>query len=520
MDEATRSTALAHEVSRRTFFRVAGLGVSAGVLATGLKFSTPAAAQDQQKVVVVLPEEPPDLDPFYYALSHIPVTRNIYEALVDRDPIKSDNIPGLATKWETTDPTTWRFTLRTGVTYHNGAAFNAESAAWAINWAITQKTQASGNFIAGTTAKAVDDVTLDITTPSVDPILPRRLYLVGLPEPQSFQADPTNALRAPVGTGPYQLVEFKGGDHISVQAFANYWGGAPTIAGADFVYREESSVRVSMIQTGEAQIARDVAPQDVGQTHAVSITIPETPFLRLDVPSPPLDDLRVRQAIDCGIDRAELVKTAFGGYAEPAAQMVTSAVVGFDASAQPTPYDAQKAKDLVAAAKADGAPLDLQLTIFGRNGIYANAAEAMQIVQAWLQDAGLNVTVNMMDVKPWTDVILQQPIPTDRRGILQSSAGVEIGDPSGLVDGYFTSTGSQSPLRDPKLDQMAAAASVLSGDERDKAYRDIFKYEQDTWTAVIPMVHTQAIYAVADGVTWQPRTDNLIRLKDVTLSGS
>jgi hypothetical protein len=61
---------------------------------------------------------------------------------------------------------------------------------------------------------------------------------------------------------------------------------------------------------------------------------------------------------------------------------------------------------------------------------------------------------------------------------------------------------------------------VLSGDARDKAYQDILKYEQDTWTAVIPMVHTQAIYAVADGVTWTPRTDNLIRLKDVTLASS
>jgi peptide/nickel transport system substrate-binding protein len=520
MGEDVRLPVFPHEMTRRTLLRAAGLGASVGMLATGLKFAPPAAAQDQQKIVVALPEEPPDLDPFYYALSHIPVTRNIYEALVDRDPIKSDPIPGLATKWETTDSMTWRFTLRSGVTYHNGAAFNADSAAWAINWAITQKTQASGNFIAGTTAKAVDEVTLDVTTPSVDPILPRRLYLVGLPEPQSFQADPTKALRAPIGTGPYQLVEFKGGDHITVQAFANYWGGAPTVAGANFVYRTESSVRVSMIQTGEAQIARDIAPQDASQTNVISITIPETPFLRLDVPSPPLDDLRVRQAFDCAIDRDELVKTVFGGYAEPAAQIVTSAVVGFDPSATPTAFDPQKAKDLVAAAKADGAPTDLQLTIFGRNGIYANAAEAMQIIQAWLQDAGLNVTVNMMDVKPWTDIILQQPIPADRRGIIQSSAGVEIGDVSGPVAGYFTSTGSQSPLRDPKVDQMAAAASVLSGDERNKAYQELLKYVQDTWMPVIPMVHLQAIYAVAKGVTWQPRTDNLIRLKDVTLAGS
>jgi peptide/nickel transport system substrate-binding protein len=316
------------------------------------------------------------------------------------------------------------------------------------------------------------------------------------------------------------LTAYKGGDRITVDAFADYWGGAPSIASADFVYRTESSVRVSMIQAGEADIARDVAPQDAGQTKVLSVTIPETPFLRLDVPSPPLDDLRVRQAIDCAIDRDALVDTVFGGYAEPAAQLVTSAVVGFDPSLKPTAFDPDKAKKLVSAAKADGAPLDLELTIFGRNGIYANASEAMDIVQSWLADAGLNVKVLMMDVKPWTDVILQEPIPADRRGIIQSSAGIEIGDPSGPVRGYFTSQGSQSPLRDPKIDKMEADAEVLTGDARDKAYRELMKYVQDTWLPVIPMVHLQAIYGVSDRVTWQPRTDNLIRLKDATLSGS
>jgi hypothetical protein len=67
---------------------------------------------------------------------------------------------------------------------------------------------------------------------------------------------------------------------------------------------------------------------------------------------------------------------------------------------------------------------------------------------------------------------------------------------------------------------MEADAEVLTGDARDKAYRELMKYVQDTWLPVIPMVHLQAIYGVSDRVTWQPRTDNLIRLKDATLSGS
>jgi peptide/nickel transport system substrate-binding protein len=162
----------------------------------------------------------------------------------------------------------------------------------------------------------------------------------------------------------------------------------------------------------------------------------------------------------------------------------------------------------------------LELTIFGRIGIYPNAAEAMEIVQIWLQSIGLNVTVNMMDVAAWTEVILQQPIPEDRRGILQSSAGAEIGDASLPVGGYFTSTGSQSPIKDPELDQMQQEAQSLQGEERAAAYAEIFRYINDTQMPVVPMVHIQAIYAVSDRVTWEPRSDNLILLKTVTFSGA
>ena len=520
MGNDSPKTRFPDEMNRRTLLQTASLAAPAAWLAARGPASTMAQDQGgQQKITVVLPEEPPDLDPFYYALSHIPVTRNIYDGLVNRAPQGTDLLPGLATEWTATDPTTWRFTLREGVTYHNGAAFNAESVAFAFNWILSHETRATGTFVEGSVVTVVDGLTLDVTSPTPDPILPRKLFFVGLPEPETFEADPVAALRAPIGTGPYRLVDYRGGDRITLEVFPDYWGEAPAITAADFVYRTESSVRVSMIEAGEAQIARDIAPQDAQQTRAVAITIPETPFLRLDVPSPPLSDLRIRQAINSAIDREELAKTVFGGYAVPAGQLVTDTVVGYNPELVPAPYDPQKAQQLVEAARADGVPVDLELTIFGRNGIYPNAGEAMEVVLIWLQAIGLNVTVNMMDVAAWTDVILQQPIPEERRGIIQSSSGNELGDASGPVTGYFTSTGSQSPLRDPKIDEMQAAALVLSGEERNKAYQDLLKYVHDTHMPVIPMVHIQAIYGLAEGVTWEPRADNLILLKDVQIAG-
>jgi peptide/nickel transport system substrate-binding protein len=494
--------------------RSTGAGVAGGLLAT--RTARPTVAQEGTHVTVVVPEEPPDLDPFYYALSHIPVTRNIYDALVMREAQSADLLPGLATEWETTSPTTWQFTLRDDVVYHNGNPFNAEAAAYVINYVMNNETNATSAFQPGTEASAVEEFLLEVTTPEPDPILPLLLYAVSIPEPESWEADPVGSMRAPVGTGPYRLVEFRGGDRITVEAFPDYWGEPGDVTTADFVYRNESAVRVSMIEAGEADIASMIAPQDAEQATVVAQTIPETPFLRLDVGSPPLDDLRIRQAIDCGIDRDELVRTVFGGYAVPAGTIIAPGVIGFNPDLTPTPYDPQKATDLVAEAAADGAPIDLELTIFGRNGIYPNAAEAMDIVQAWLLQAGLNVTVNMMDVLAWTDVILQEkPIPADRRGIIQSSAGGELGDSAGAAIGYMTSDGPQSPISDPVVDEMVAEARVLSGDERDQAFQEVFAYVHENLLPVVPMVHLQTIYALSDRIIWEPRTDNLILLKDI-----
>lgn len=214
-----RIEAFSHELNRRALLHRAGLGATAGWLATHTPTAVgTAAAQDEQRIIVVLPEEPPELDPFFYALSHIPVTRNIFEALVGRDAQTADLTPGLATEWEAINPTTWRFRLRGGVTYHNGAPFNAEAAAFGINWAFddAKGARVSSNEGPEITATAIDELTLDVTTAEPDPILPRRLYLVGLPEPGTWQADPTEAVRSAVGTGPYRLVDYRGGERISL----------------------------------------------------------------------------------------------------------------------------------------------------------------------------------------------------------------------------------------------------------------------------------------------------------------
>ena len=335
--------------------------------------------------------------------------------------------------------------------------------------------------------------------------------------PKSLQADTGKTFQNAVGTGPYAVDEWVKGEKIVLKANPDYWGKAPTLQQATFVFRPESTVRAAMIQAGEADLATFLAPQDVGNLRVLASNIPETPFLRMDIPSPPLNDIRVRKAICMAIDRKALAEQIFGGYAKPASQLITPDVTGYNADIPMWPYDPEQAKKLVAEAKADGVPVDLELNLFGRNGIYSNATEAMEAVQAWLTEAGLNPKLTMNDVKAWIEVTLQQPIPEDRRGIIQSSHGNETGDAIFTLGGYFKSDGQQSPVDDPKMDELISKAALLTGDARATALGEALMYEHENVVAACPMVHIQALYGAADGLEWTPRFDQFVFVKDMQL---
>ena len=477
----------------------------------------PAAAG--KGVTIVLPEEPPNLDPGYVGLSHIPVTRNIYEVLVNRDSVSGELVPELATEWTQVDDTTWRFKLREGVKFQDGEPFNAEAAAWIINYLYAEEnaTHVRGSMGPQITAEAVDEYTIDVKTAEPDPVLPRRLYWAAMASPKAMQADTGKTFQQAVGTGPYMVDGWVKGEKIVLKANPDYWGEKPAVQQATFVFRPDSAVRAAMIQAGEADLATFLAPQDAGNARVLAANIPETPFLRMDVPSPPLNDIRVRKAICMAIDREALANKIMGGYAKPASQLITPDVTGYNVDIPMWPYDPEQAKKLVAEAKADGVPVDLELNLFGRNGIYSNATEVMEAVQAWLTEIGLNPKLTMNDVKAWIDITLQQPIPEDRRGIIQSSHGNETGDAIFTLGGYFKSDGQQSPVKDPKMDALIDKAALATGEERAKALGEALMYEHENIVATCPMMHVQSLYGASDKLDWTPRFDQFVFVKDMNL---
>ncbi|MEJ7786183.1 MAG: ABC transporter substrate-binding protein, partial [Solirubrobacteraceae bacterium] len=202
-DVADRSVSRRELMKRAT---VIGLSVPAvgAVLQARVSGVNAQSAEPTGKLVVSMSVEPDTLENWKaYSTDGHPILRNVQEALLNRDPVSNELVGELATAWEQTDDLTWRFTLREGVTFHNGDPFNAEVAAFGINYTWSEENgfeifQFIGPLI---TAMAVDEYTLDVATTEPDPILPARLYFSPIPNMKQVQERPDSLVSEPMGTG-------------------------------------------------------------------------------------------------------------------------------------------------------------------------------------------------------------------------------------------------------------------------------------------------------------------------------
>ena len=178
----------------------------------------------------------------------------------------------------------------------------------------------------------------------------------------------------------------------------------------------------------------------------------ETTALRIDVTRPPLDDVRVRKALNLAIDRQALIGTIFPKDVVPATQLVVPSINGHNPDLKVWPYDPDQAMALLEEARAAGVPVDNEITLLGRIEIYPNATESMEALLAMLQAVGLNVKLRMVEVAEWVD-IYTKPYAEDRPPTLhQTMHDNNNGDAVFTVFFKYHSDGAQSVLSDKQLD--------------------------------------------------------------------
>ncbi len=522
-------------VTRRTFLaRLATLAGSVGVGMSPRESRSAApvsrAPEPTGKVTLVMPEEPNSLSSWESVnIPGSPILRNMQEALLNRDPKTNQLVGELATKWERSSPTAWRFILRRGVKFHDGSPFNAEAAAFGINhmWSKQNKFNILEYMGPQISAKAIDEYTLEVSTETPDPVVPERLYFSPLPSMKALKERPEEYKSRPIGTGPYRFVEWQKGQYVKMEANRDWWGrtaddarGVVTIKEGVFVApRPEGEVRAAMVKAGEADLARWITRQQAQSCpkyeHSPSNN---TIFIRPDSPGTVLKDLRVRRAISLAIDRKSIMDQIVGG-GQPAGMMVGPAVTGYDSNLTPDPYDPARAKSLVAAAKADGVPVGNPLTLYVRQGIFPGFNEAAEAIINSLNDIGLSVKLQVADSARINDVLsARKPIPADRGAMVLHLHGNQLLDFSRTASGYFTSDARQSVEIDPKIDELAKKASPLTGEMRVKAYQELGKYIYDR-VLFIPVGRVEFFFGLSSRLDWKPRLDGFILLKEMALKG-
>lgn len=484
-------------------------------------FTSAAHAQDNN-VTIVLSEELDLVDPCMATRSNIGrvVLQNISETLTELD-VRGDEgvMPRLAESWELVDDDTWRFNLRQGVTFSDGSAFDAGDVIHSF-----ERTQSDENtceisrYYEGIELAftAVDKNTLDITSNPAQPIMPLLISLLTIVPSET----PMEFTRDPIGTGPYVLSEWNVGQNIILERRDDYWGEAPVVETATYVFRSESPVRAAMVAAGEADIAPSIsAIEATDPSTDVAYPNSETTYLRIDHVRAPFNDVRVRQALSLAIDREAFIGTVLADGVIPAVAIVPPSTLGWNPNIAAPVYDLDRAKALLAEAAADGVAVNTEFLVVGRTGNFPGATEVYEAITAMLTDAGFNARLQMVEVAEH-EQFYSRPFVEGTPYLVGAQHDNSRGDPVFSMFFKYHSEGRQSGIMDPIVDDLIDRATAATGDERAALWSETFAYLHDTAVSDGLLFHMVGFARVGEAVNFTPTiaTNGALQLSDVTFN--
>lgn len=343
---------------------------------------------------------------------------NVYEALVMRDQ-QLNLIPGLALAWTNAEPTVWRFKLRPGVKFADGAPFSADDVVFSYQRVIKDGSDDANLVASVAEVRKIDDLTVDFILRAPDPILPQEItsWMImskrwaeanGATDPSSTTKKIENfATRNADGTGPFMVKSRDPSVKTVLVLNPNWWGKVEhDLDEVVFTPISSDQTRVAALLAGDVDLIDPVPLQDLERLRAdASIRVLQGPelrtiFLGLDQwrdellyssvkGKNPFKDRRVRLAVYQAIDDEAIKTRVMHGASRPSGLMVGPGVNGYDAAIdQRYPYDPEAAKTLLAeAGYADG----FGITLDCPNDRYNNDERICQAVAAMLARIGIKV---------------------------------------------------------------------------------------------------------------------------------
>jgi peptide/nickel transport system substrate-binding protein len=479
---------------------------------------TTAPPAEGATITIALGSEPTSLDPHLVDDGgERAINDNIYETLLARTPT-GELVPGLATALPTQiDDTTWEFTLREGVTFHDGTPFNADAVVATIErmkrFIAAGTTDNDGFYATITGATAVDATTVRITTDGPDGVLPARMYWLKIVSPADAASDDLSA--APNGTGPYKFVSREQGVSIQLEANADYWDGAPSIAGVTYEFVSEGGTRLAGLKSGKYDLITNLPPQDVSQApKSANIQGQENPIIILDVDDGVTADENVRKALNLAVDKDAIAEQVYGGYAKVVnGQLLSPSILGHNPDLTAYPYDPDEAKRLIEEAGAAGQTITL---VGESSGRWLNSRELIEAVAGYWTEAGLKVDLQALEFGAYLDVLFDRE---NRADAIFVSSSNDLLDPSRQLNNYYASTGIGASNSDAELlDLVQRGQSELDSDARAKLYQDAVKIAYDGAYFTF-LVSNEDLYGMSERLQWTPRVDSKLLVKEMSVTG-
>lgn len=334
----------------------------------------------------------------------------------------------LATEWANTSETSWRFTLREGVTFSNGEPFDADAVVATFDYLHTEEGQDTtvGQELTGIeSASAVSATEVEFTTSEPDPILPARLSSMYIVAPGAWEElGPEGFATEPVGTGSYQVQAWQPGE-VTMVAYEQSWRPAAT-GELTVVELAEPASRLQALASGQLDLAVGLAPDQAGQVESAGGTVEVNPapqvmslaFITTD-PDAPLADPRVRQALNYAVNKDAIVENLLGGLAKPAGQGATPVAFGQNPDVAPYPFEPETATQLLTeAGYADGLELTADVVV----GSFPADGQIYQAMAADLAAVGVDLTLNEVDFPTWLEKYLGGTWDTDAFGLSWNTA--------------------------------------------------------------------------------------------------
>ena len=361
-------------------------------------------------LLVGLSAEPRSLDPHTTtASSDFRVLTNVYEGLVRFEPGTLTPAPCLAERWTISeDGTEYTFFLKQEVSFHDGTRFDAEAVKFNFDRLLRKDHpyHHTGPFpLAFFFERVVAVEVIDAATvrflldEPFAPLLANLAYPTGLlVSPTAVKRHGRRFSRHPVGTGPFELVQWDAGQRIVLERHARYHGEPARLRRVVFRPIADSMTRVAELRAGGVHLVPELAPDNVqwfrraGGFRVVEALGPHLWFLILNTKRAPFDDKRVRQAVNYAVDKQALVARVLQHTATVAAGPIASAFGASAGGVEPYPYDPARARRLLREANVK---LDRPLTLAAPqsgSGMLAPVQMATAI-QADLEAVGLDVVI-------------------------------------------------------------------------------------------------------------------------------